>query len=248
MQYNSWMSNKKNTAFLNFLLESGVSDLQADAPVPLDEWGTVKPTPVLSHVARAQEPETPSLTFKSIEELKAGLEAFDKCGLKKYAKHTIVGEGIIDFPTVMCIGEAPGADEDRLGRPFVGAPGQLLDKMLASIGLSRDKNVYITNVIPWRPPGNRTPTTEEVLLCKPFLVRQIELIKPKFILLLGGSPAHALTDRTDGITRLRGSWLTVCDIPALPTFHPSYLLRTPIKKKEAWADLLSLRERIVKSA
>ncbi|MBN2779670.1 MAG: uracil-DNA glycosylase [Alphaproteobacteria bacterium] len=237
------MSDKKHTAFLNFLSESGVSDLQTEVPIPLNTWGKAKPTPVLSHISVAKEPVS-SLTFESLDDIKQALETFDKCGLKKYAKHTIVGEGITDQPLVMCIGEAPEADEDRLGRPFVGEAGQLLDKMLAAIGLSRETNTYVTNVIPWRPPGNRPPTEEEIALCKPFLMRQIELIKPKFILLLGGAPAHALTERTDGITRLRGGWLSVCDIPSLPTFHPSYLLRTPVKKKEAWADLLSLQNRI----
>jgi DNA polymerase len=146
----------------------------------------------------------------------------------------------------MLIGEGPGADEDRAGKPFVGKSGQLLDRMLASIGLDRTK-CLITNVVFWRPPGNRTPTDAEVQTCLPFLHRQIALVRPKRLVLVGGLSAKALTGNPAGILRSRGKWVTVqvpgldAPLPALPTLHPAYLLRTPGAKREAWADLVLLR-------
>lgn len=219
---------KKNTAFLDFLLESGVSDFHETTKTIFNPDKTI-PTPKTSNQVR------------SLDELRQHILNFSTCSLKKYAKNTVFGEGIATKPLLMCIGEAPGEDEDRLGRPFVGKPGQLLDKMLASIGLSRETNTYITNVIPWRPPGNRTPTTEEISLCRPFVLNEIELVQPRFILFLGSSPTHALTEKTEGISKLRGQWIDLKGIKALPTYHPTYLLRSPEKKKEAWADLLKLK-------
>jgi uracil-DNA glycosylase len=141
----------------------------------------------------------------------------------------------------MLIGEAPGADEDRLGRPFVGASGQLLDRMLASVGLSRQDSAYITNILPWRPPGNRTPTDGEIALFLPFVQRHIELARPRHLVLLGGVAAKGLLGAKEGITRLRGRWHRFAALPALPTLHPAYLLRSPSAKREAWADWLLLR-------
>jgi uracil-DNA glycosylase family 4 len=150
---------------------------------------------------------------------------------------------------LMIIGEAPGAEEDRAGRPFVGAAGQLLDRMLASIGLDR-ATVRIVNIVPWRPPGNRNPTESEIAVCLPFLHRHIALLRPDCLLLLGAVAARALLDepeRSAGIRRQRGTWRQIqtpgleTPIPALPTYHPAYLLRTPSAKREAWADLLALR-------
>ena len=177
--------------------------------------------------------------------LKAAIAAFDGSPLKETATNLVFGEGITD-PGLMLIGEAPGADEDRAGRPFVGASGQLLDRMFASVGLSRESNFYITNILPWRPPGNRTPTDAEVALFLPFLRRQVALVRPKRLVLVGGVAAKGLIGGKEGITRLRGRWHEVeipglGRIPALPTLHPAYLLRSPASKREAWADLLLLR-------
>ncbi len=182
----------------------------------------------------------------TLDELRERLEAYEGCALKRLATRTVFGDGPADA-RLMVIGEAPGADEDRSGVPFVGRAGKLLDKMLASIGWPRE-TVFITNVVPWRPPGNRNPTPEEVTLCKPFVLRAIELIAPDAVLLLGGSAAGALLDRHEGITRLRGRWQELPTgaggIPALPTFHPAFLLRNPPSKALAWRDLLSLKARI----
>jgi len=144
----------------------------------------------------------------------------------------------------MLIGEAPGRDEDLQGKPFVGRAGQLLDRMLAAIGLS-ESQVYITNTVYWRPPGNRTPTPEEIEACAPFLARQIELLSPRVLVLLGGAAAKTILGTSEGIMRLRGKWLTYpcagSDLPALATLHPAYLLREPERKRLAWHDLLMLK-------
>jgi DNA polymerase len=180
--------------------------------------------------------------------LRAALAGFDASPLRETATNLVFADGVAESG-LMFIGEAPGADEDRLGRPFVGQSGQLLDRMLASIGLDRGTNFYITNILPWRPPGNRTPTDAEVLLFLPFLLRHIALVRPRVLVLLGGSAAKGLLRTREGITRLRGRWhqVTLPDgsqLPALATLHPAYLLRTPSAKREAWADLLVLRQRL----
>ena len=177
--------------------------------------------------------------------LKAAIAAFDGSALKETATNLVFGEGVADSG-LMLIGEAPGADEDRAGRPFVGASGQLLDRMFASVGLSRESSFYITNILPWRPPGNRTPTDAEVALFLPFLRRQVALVRPKRLVLVGGVAAKGLIGGKEGITRLRGRWHEVGipglgRLPALPTLHPAYLLRSPASKRDAWADLLLLR-------
>ena len=148
----------------------------------------------------------------------------------------------------MFIGEAPGAEEDRQGKPFVGRAGQLLDKMLAAIGLDRKTNAYITNVLNWRPPGNRDPSPEEAATCLPFLRRHIELVAPEIIVLLGATAARHVTGRTDGIMRLRGQWLEYFAagkmVPVMPTLHPAYLLRQPAHKKLAWRDLQAIEDKV----
>jgi uracil-DNA glycosylase family 4 len=146
---------------------------------------------------------------------------------------------------VMLVGEAPGADEDRIGKPFMGRSGQLLDRMLAAIGLDRNQ-VYIANVVPWRPPGNRTPTPQEIAICKPFIERQIELASPDFLVCLGGPAAQNLLNVKDGILRTRGRWFDYRTdngrtIRALPTLHPAYLLRQPLQKRLGWRDFCALR-------
>jgi uracil-DNA glycosylase family 4 len=180
--------------------------------------------------------------------LEAAITGFDGCALKRTATNTVIADGNPAAP-VMIIGEAPGADEDRIGRPFVGRAGQLLDRMLAAIGLDRE-GVLITNVIYWRPPGNRTPTTDEIAACVPFVLRHVALVRPKVLVLAGGTAARALLPPGPGITRLRGRWFDLAvpgldqPVPTLPMFHPSFLLRAPERKREAWRDLLALRARL----
>jgi len=180
----------------------------------------------------------------TLVELKQMMAGFEGCNLKRTAKSLVFSDG---NPTanVMLIGEAPGRDEDIQGLPFVGRAGQLLDKMLAAIEMNRE-NVYITNVIPWRPPGNRTPTPQETEICRPFIEKHIELINPDVIFMLGGSSAKTLLKTTDGIMKLRGKWTEVrtenSTTKALPTLHPAYLLRQPAHKRLAWQDLLSLKQ------
>jgi DNA polymerase len=188
----------------------------------------------------------------NLAELRGAIESFEGCGLKATAHSTVFCDGNPDAP-IMLIGEAPGRDEDRQGRPFVGAAGQLLDRMLASIGLDRTaedpaKSVYISNILPWRPPGNRNPSAEEIALCMPFLQRHIELKKPQIIVALGAVSSKQLLETSTGIMRTRGRWDEIAagdhKIPILPMFHPAYLLRQPAQKRYAWADLQSLRDRI----
>lgn len=185
---------------------------------------------------------------QTLEQLRAALEAFDGLALKRTARSTVFADGTAEAE-VMVIGEAPGAEEDRAGLPFVGKSGKLLDRMLASIGLDRD-SVYITNVVPWRPVENRKPTADEVAACLPFVSRHIELVDPKLLLLLGGASASALLARHEGINRLRGRWYDYASpglprpVPAMATFHPAYLLRTPAAKRDAWRDLLQVKKRL----
>jgi len=182
----------------------------------------------------------------SVEEIRQALERFDGCPLKATATSLCLFDGNPEA-RIMIIGEAPGAQEDRQGKPFVGPAGQLLDRMLAAIGLDRD-SVYITNLIYWRPPGNRNPTPGEIAACLPFLERQVEILAPKLLLLVGGMSAKTLLHRSEGILKLRGRWADYHHprlghpIPALPTLHPAYLLRQPAQKREAWRDLLALAE------
>jgi uracil-DNA glycosylase len=196
----------------------------------------------------AQSARQLAASADSIEALAAMVARFDGCALKRTATNTVFADGN-PAGSVMIIGEGPGADEDRIGRPFVGRAGQLLDRMLAAIGLDRSK-VLITNVVYWRPPGNRTPTAAEIASCLPFVLQHIMLAQPKVLVLAGGTAAGALLPQGQGITRLRGRWfdLTVPGldrpVPTLPMFHPSFLLRTPERKREAWRDLLSLRARL----
>jgi uracil-DNA glycosylase len=184
----------------------------------------------------------------TVDELAARVAAFDGCSLKLTATNTVFADGNPQAP-IMIIGEAPGAEEDRTGRPFVGRAGQLLDRMLAAIGLDRS-GVLITNVIYWRPPGNRTPTPAEIAACLPFVLRHIALVRPQVLVLAGGTAANALLPAGQGITRLRGRWFDLAipgldrPVPTLPMFHPSFLLRAPERKREAWRDLLALRARL----
>jgi uracil-DNA glycosylase len=185
---------------------------------------------------------------ETIEALAALVAAFDLCPLKRTATTTVFIDGDQAAP-VMIVGEAPGAEEDRQGKPFVGRAGQLLDRMLAAIDLDRSK-VQITNVIYWRPPGNRKPTSAEIAACLPFVLRHIALARPRALVLAGGTSANALLPYTEGITRLRGRWFDLAvpgldrPVPTVPMFHPAFLLRTPERKREAWRDLLAVKARL----
>lgn len=182
----------------------------------------------------------------SLAALREAMAAFDGSPLRETATNLVFADGVAESGLMM-IGEAPGADEDRLGRPFVGVSGQLLDRMLASVGIERSRDFYITNILPFRPPGNRTPTDAEIALFLPFVLRHIALVAPRKLVLLGGVAAKALLRSREGITRLRGRWheVTIEDtktLPALATLHPAYLLRNPASKRDAWSDLLLLRQ------
>jgi uracil-DNA glycosylase len=210
------------------------------AAAPTGRGGGSAPPPPDQAIMAAREA---AASAKSLDELRAMLERFEGCGLRFTAKRLVFADGN-PKARLMIVGEAPGRDEDIAGLPFVGRSGQLLDRMLAAIGLDR-KSVYIANLVPWRPPGNRTPTPQESQICLPFLKRQIELADPDILLCLGGPAAAALLGMTDGIRKFRGRWRVYHtgkrEIRAIASFHPSYLLRSPLEKRFAWKDFLSLR-------
>lgn len=207
---------------------------------------TIKPQATMPDGAAVDAAKKLVEGINSLEALKEAVSNFEGCNLKRTAKSLVFSHGN-PSAKIMLIGEAPGLDEDIQGIPFVGRAGQLLDKMLAAIELDREQ-VYITNIIPWRPPGNRTPTPQETEICRPFIEKHIELINPDFILMLGGSSAKTLLKTTDGIMKLRGKWsefsIGPVNAKALPTLHPAYLLRQPAHKRLAWQDLLSLKSAI----
>jgi uracil-DNA glycosylase len=207
--------------------------------------------PVARPVPTAMAPEAAALSARSIaaqchtlDDLKAAMEAFEGCALKQTAQRLCFADGNINA-RIMLVGEAPGADEDRAGLPFVGRSGQLLDRMLAAIGLDRTNDVYIANTVPWRPPGNRTPSQLETAICQPFIARQIELKAPDLLVCLGGPSAQSLLGIRDGILKARGRWFSYVsggrEIPALATLHPAYLLRQPLQKRQAWQDMKALK-------
>ncbi len=205
-----------------------------------------------SPAAAIAEARAAAAAAKTLEELAHAIAAFEGCALKRTATNTVFADGN-PAGGIMFVGEAPGADEDRIGRPFVGASGQLLDRMLATIGLDRKTNAYITNILFWRPPGNRKPTDAEVAICRPFVERHITLVAPRLLILTGGTASGALVPGNQGITRLRGRWMGL-DIPGLPQpvqamamYHPSFLLRSPDRKREAWSDLLSIKSKMTTS-
>jgi len=247
---------------LRLQLEWGADEAYADAPQ--DRRVSAPPPAHTERMAAAPRPAAmPALppgpaeaariaaACHSLDELRAALDAFTGCALRDTATQLVFADGNPDTNLIL-IGEAPGGEEDRAGRPFVGPAGQLLDKMLASIGLDRTK-LRIINVVPWRPPGNRTPTDNEIAVCLPFLHRHIALIRPSCLVLLGAVAAKAMLpdpQRGQGIRRVRGHWVPVPvtgldnPLPCLPTFHPAYLLRTPAEKRQSWTDLLTLREHL----
>ena len=184
----------------------------------------------------------------TMADLKAAIEGFDGCLLKEAARNAACYDGVEGAP-VMVIGEGPGAEEDKQGKPFVGRAGQLLDRMLAAMGLSRATNVFITNVNYWRPPGNRNPTDDELALCRPFVDRMVEIGQPKLIIAAGGVSAKSLLNASIGIMKLRGTEQMLetpggYSAPLFPIFHPAFLLRRPEEKSRAWRDLLQIQERL----
>ncbi len=194
------------------------------------------------------EAEAMAADAGSLEALKAAIEQFEGCPLKQLCEKTVVYDGALTAP-VMVLGEGPGGQEDRIGRPFVGKAGQLLDKMLAAIGLDRSSNVFISNVNYWRPPGNRNPDADELAVCRPFVNRMVDLAQPKIIIATGGVAAKSLLDTKTGIMRLRGSERPFetragTTAPLVPMFHPAYLLRRPQDKSRAWRDLLLVQTRL----
>jgi uracil-DNA glycosylase family 4 len=225
----------------------GLSPSRPAAPAPLST-GSAAPRPQTRLAASDADSEGRRIarSTNSLGELEAALARFDGCTLKATAKNLCFYRGAPSAP-LMLIGEAPGREEDLEGKPFVGRAGQLLDKMLAAIGLA-EADVHITNIVYWRPPGNRTPTPQEAIACRPFLERQIELVKPRLIVALGGAAAKEVLNVSEGIMRLRGKWRAVTiggtTLTALATLHPAYLLRTPAAKQLAWLDLLQIRARL----
>jgi DNA polymerase len=214
----------------------------APMPVAVDPVAAIDAAvdPVAAARAAALAAGTPA-------ELRAAIAAYPHCDLKKGARNTVFADGN-PAARVLVLGEAPGAEEDREGRPFVGRAGQLLDRMFAAIGLSRtspdaQSALYITNVMPWRPPGNRDPEPAEIAMMLPFVERHIALADPEVVVVMGNTPLFALTGAR-GILRARGNWVQALGKPLLPMTHPAYLLRTPAAKREAWADLLSLQARL----
>ena len=251
---------KNATEILNWYKLAGIDTITADEPYNALQQDTHSETTNKVTDATALRPATTLLAQENatacinakeecakastLSELKNILDRFEGCSLKFSANSTVFGDGNPNAQ-VMLIGEAPGADEDRMGKPFVGRSGQLLEKMLASVGLNR-KDCYISNILPWRPPGNRTPTDGEIAVCLPFLLRQIELIEPKIIFLLGASAANAVLNNNASISSMRGKLLELQlengkKINALASFHPAYLLRSSAQKAKSWSDLLRLK-------
>jgi DNA polymerase len=193
-----------------------------------------------------EDAKTMAAAANTLDELRAAMESFEGCSLKTTAMRLVFADGA-PGAKLMLIGEAPGRDEDMQGRPFVGKSGQLLDRMLAAIGLDRT-SVYIANLIPWRPPGNRTPTPQEVQICLPFIQRHIELAQPQMLMFLGAASAQAMTGASEGIMRLRGRWLDYSlngrTLRALPSLHPAYLLRNPRDKRLSWMDMLAVKQEL----
>lgn len=224
--------------------ENGASAQASPPPAPKP---AAKAPPLQSRDAAVQTAQEIAAAATNLDELRAAFEAFDGCPLKETAMNFVFADGNPDA-RLMFVGEAPGAEEDRQGLPFVGPAGRLLDKMLAAIQLDRTQ-AYITNILPWRPPGNRNPTDAEIGACLPFLERHIALAKPDILVFVGGTSAKTLLRRKEGIMRLRGKWMkyepAVGDpVTARALLHPAYLLRQPAQKRETWNDLLDIRARL----
>lgn len=253
-------------ALLEWQVELGATEVIGDAPVnryELDAKPAKAPRATKSASpsdAQARQriatPDTVDLAVvakglaaqaSDLSELRDAIAGFDSCDLKRGARSLVFADGN-PKARVMIIGEAPGRDEDREGRPFVGRIGQLLDRMFDAIDMGRNapeaaKAVYVTNILPWRPPQNRDPKPEEIAMMVPFVARHVELVNPDVVVLMGNISCQAILGQR-GITRLRGEWTQALNKPVLPMFHPAYLLRQPSAKKHAWADLLALQAKL----
>lgn len=240
-------------ALLEWQVELGATDAIGDAPVDrfaLPDTAPKTKKPAVAQTATEKPKKVDPVAVAkaaaqgagSLEQLRSAMEAFEHCELKRGARQLVFADGT-PGARVMIIGEAPGREEDREGKPFVGRAGQLLDRMLAAIDLDRTQNAYITNVLPWRPPQNRDPKPEEIGMMKPFLERHVTLAKPEVLVIMGNISCQAVLGKR-GITRLRGHWGLALDLPVIPMFHPAYLLRQPQMKRQAWADLLELKARL----
>lgn len=254
----SAISREDAKELLRLHLEYSVDQAIGDEPV--DRYGLKErdPRPVRTPRESGPKAEPNKVDFveiasasakeaRNLNELRAALDNYEHCELKFSARQLVFSDGRPDAG-VMVIGEAPGRDEDIQGRPFVGRAGRLLDAMFAAIGLSRnsdsaEKGLYISNVIPWRPPGNRSPSAAEINMMRPFMFKHIELISPQLIVLMGNIACQAVI-HASGITRIRGDWYDFGGIPVMPTFHPAYLLRNPVSKRWAWKDLLAIKIKI----
>jgi DNA polymerase len=239
---------------IDWLSEIGVDEIISPQPIckfekAPDGHPSVEPVTQKSAVdEKVKEIRQPEMDhIQTLDDLQEYMKRFDRCELKNTATNMVFSDGT-PKATVMIIGEAPGADEDRLGKPFVGMSGKLLDKALLSVGLSREKNVYISNIIPWRPPGNRPPTQDEIDTCLPLIQKHIQLISPALILCVGSVAAKSLLASKLAISKLRGGMHSyqVSDkqIPLLATYHPAFLLRSPYRKKDVWSDLLMARQKL----
>lgn len=243
------------------LAPSPLDPVVMETPVSLSSRPVVRPAAVPVDIPGTAEAKLAALKAAqgagTLEELRAAIAGFEGLAIRKTATNMVFSDGNPASP-IMIVGEAPGADEDRQGKPFVGVSGQLMDRMLAAIGLDRKavdpaKAVYISNILNWRPPGNRTPSPAEIEISLPFIERHIALVKPQLLVFMGGVATKALLGTDEGITKLRGAWRGYTplspeigggELPCLPTYHPSFLLRTPIRKKESWADMLLLADRL----
>lgn len=249
------------TSVLAWQIEAGADEAIAEAPLdrfaatPQGPRGSPEPSPETAlppdrtaAVSVAGNTRETAAAATDLDSLKAAFEAFDGCALKETATNFVFADGSPDA-RLMFVGEAPGAEEDRQGLPFVGPAGRLLDRMLAAIGLDRGQ-AYITNILPWRPPGNRNPTDSEIALCLPFIERHIALVGPEVLVAVGGTAAKALLDTREGIMRLRGRWFNYAvagsdtAIPLRAILHPAYLLRQPGQKRDAWNDLIAIKKRL----
>ena len=255
------MTPDEALAALAWQIDLGADEAILDTPVNRFELDhkPVKPAKAeqpaaIPKAAPAQKPAPEAQSgglaaaCQDLDALKAAITLFDGCALKQGARNTVFADGVRGA-RVMIVGEAPGRDEDLQGLPFVGASGQLLDKMFAAIGLSRKSvdpktGIYITNTLPWRPPQNRDPLPEELAMMLPFLHRHIELARPEILVTMGNPSTKTLLNTNTGITRMRGTWAEVLGIPTMPMLHPAALLRGPEKKRDAWADLLVIKDRL----
>ena len=225
----------------NSLKLIGCDYIYQDTPINLNALPSARAEPNKS------SSEHPAYNCKTLEELKNAMHEFTGCALKKSALNTVFCDGN-PKADIMLIGEAPGADEDAQGLPFVGQSGQLLNKIFLAAGLGRDK-LYISNILPWRPPGNRTPTNDEIAICLPFIEQHIHLVKPKLLVFLGGVSAKTLLETNEGITKLRGSFHEYKTrygdiIPCFATYHPAYLMRSPGQKAQVWHDMIKIKQHL----